>query len=52
MFLIALFLTVVFTCKAFLEERFLREEFGESYDTYRQRVPMLVPFLRLRTSRK
>ena len=52
MFLIALFLTVVFTCKAFLEERFLREEFGESYDAYRQRVPMLVPFLKLRTSRK
>ena len=43
--LMALFLTVVFTCKAFLEERFLREEFGESYDAYRQRVPMLVPFL-------
>ena len=50
--LIALFITVVFTCKAFLEERFLREEFGESYDTYCQRVPMIVPFLRLRTSRK
>ena len=43
--LMALFLTVVFTCKAFLEERFLREEFGDSYDAYRQRVPMLVPFL-------
>lgn len=51
-FLVALFITVVFTCKAFLEERFLREEFGESYDAYRQRVPMLVPFLRLRSSRK
>ena len=48
--LIALFITVVFTCKASLEERFLREEFGESYDAYRQRVPMLVPFLRLPTS--
>ena len=32
--------------KATLEERFLREEFGPAvYDTYRQRVPMLVPFL-------
>ena len=51
-FLLALFLTVVFTCKAFLEERFLREEFGRSYEAYRQRVPMLVPFLRLRTSPK
>ena len=48
--LIALLITVVFTCKAFLEERFLRDEFGESYEAYRQRVPMLVPFLRLRTS--
>ena len=43
--LLALFITVVFARKAFLEERFLREEFGESYDAYRQRVPMLVPFL-------
>ena len=51
-FLLALFVIVVFTRKAFLEERFLREEFGESYDAYRQRVPMLVPFLRLRTSQK
>lgn len=44
-FLLALFVTIVFTCKAFVEERFLRDEFGESYDAYRQRVPMLVPFL-------
>ena len=51
-FLLALFITIVFTCKAFLEERFLREEFGTSYEAYRQRVPMLVPFLRLRSSSK
>ena len=49
--LLALFITIVFTCKAFLEERFLREQFHESYEAYRQRVPMLVPFSRLRTSR-
>jgi protein-S-isoprenylcysteine O-methyltransferase Ste14 len=31
--------------KARLEERFLREELGaEAYDSYRRRVPMLVPF--------
>ena len=48
--LIALFTTVGFTCKAYLEERFLREEFGGSYEAYRQRVPMLVPFLRPRSS--
>jgi len=31
--------------KARLEERFLREELGsETYDSYRRRVPMLVPF--------
>ena len=32
--------------KATLEEEFLREELGPAeYDAYRQRVPMLVPFL-------
>jgi protein-S-isoprenylcysteine O-methyltransferase Ste14 len=31
--------------KARLEERFLREELGaDAYDSYRRRVPMLVPF--------
>ena len=50
--LMALFIIIVFTCKAFLEERFLREEFGEPYDAYRQRVPMLVPLLRLRATRQ
>ena len=48
--LLALFVTIVFTCKAFLEERFLREEFGQSYEAYRRRVPMLVPFLKLRST--
>ena len=34
-----------FWIKARLEERFLREELGaEVYDSYRRRVPMLVPF--------
>ena len=31
--------------KARLEERFLREELGaDAYDSYRRRVPMLIPF--------
>jgi protein-S-isoprenylcysteine O-methyltransferase Ste14 len=34
-----------FWIKARLEERFLREELGaEVYDSYRRRVPMLIPF--------
>ena len=49
--LIALLVAVFFTCKAWLEERLLQEEFGTRYDAYRRRVPMLVPFLRLRGSR-
>jgi protein-S-isoprenylcysteine O-methyltransferase Ste14 len=36
--------------KARLEEGFLKRELGEAaYDAYAARVPMLVPFLRLRT---
>ena len=46
--LVALVFTVFFTWKARVEERFLREELGVAYDRYRQQVPMLVPFLRLR----
>jgi protein-S-isoprenylcysteine O-methyltransferase Ste14 len=38
-------LTVGYWIKARLEEGFLRQELGtETYDAYRRRVPMLVPF--------
>ena len=38
-------MTLGFWMKARLEERLLREELGwETYDAYRRRVPMLVPF--------
>ena len=38
-------LIVGYWIKARLEERFLRAELGaEAYDSYRRRVPMLVPF--------
>jgi protein-S-isoprenylcysteine O-methyltransferase Ste14 len=47
---IALLLTLFFSLKALIEERFLREELGDAYDEYRRCVPMLVPFLRLRAS--
>lgn len=41
----ALVLIVAYWMKATLEEHFLREELGpEAYDSYRRRVPMLVPF--------
>ena len=41
----AIILVVAYWMKARLEERFLREELGpDAYDSYRQRVPMLVPF--------
>jgi protein-S-isoprenylcysteine O-methyltransferase Ste14 len=35
--------------KARVEEEFLRQQLGESYDAYARRVPMLVPFLRFRS---
>ncbi len=42
----ALALIVGYWMKARLEERFLREELGAgTYDSYRGRVPMLVPFM-------
>ena len=41
----AIIMTIGFWMKARLEERFLRQELGaEAYDSYRRRVPMLVPF--------
>jgi len=43
----AVLMTLGFAIKAKLEERFLREQLGaEAYDSYRRRVPMLVPFAR------
>ncbi|MGH6876532.1 MAG: methyltransferase family protein, partial [Rhizomicrobium sp.] len=41
----AAIMTLGFFIKARLEERFLREQLGaDSYDAYRGRVPMLIPF--------
>jgi protein-S-isoprenylcysteine O-methyltransferase Ste14 len=38
-------LIIGYWLKARLEERFLREELGaDAYDSYRRRVPMLIPF--------
>jgi protein-S-isoprenylcysteine O-methyltransferase Ste14 len=44
--------TLFFTWKARVEERFLQAELGAAYDAYRQRVPMLVPLLRLQAPRE
>ena len=39
-------IAVGFWVKARIEERFLRAELGaQTYDDYRRRVPMLVPFV-------
>jgi protein-S-isoprenylcysteine O-methyltransferase Ste14 len=41
----AILATYGFMIKARLEERFLREQLGaETYESYRRRVPMLIPF--------
>jgi protein-S-isoprenylcysteine O-methyltransferase Ste14 len=41
----AILMTLGFWIKARLEERFLREQLGaDAYDSYRRRVPMLMPF--------
>jgi protein-S-isoprenylcysteine O-methyltransferase Ste14 len=41
-------MTLGWYVKAGLEERFLREQLGpDEYDAYAERVPMLVPFVRL-----
>ena len=39
-------MAIAICIKARLEEKFLREQLGESYAVYARRVPMLVPFLR------
>ncbi len=45
----AVLVALAFYIKARREERFLRAELGEdAYDTYSGRIPMLVPFLRIR----
>jgi protein-S-isoprenylcysteine O-methyltransferase Ste14 len=42
----AIIITIGLWMKARLEEQWLRDELGAAaYDTYRSRVPMLVPFL-------
>ncbi|HLJ73780.1 MAG TPA: isoprenylcysteine carboxylmethyltransferase family protein, partial [Thermoanaerobaculia bacterium] len=41
----AAILMLSFYVKARLEERFLRQELGEGYDRYAQRVRMLIPFI-------
>jgi protein-S-isoprenylcysteine O-methyltransferase Ste14 len=43
----ALVATFGFWIKARLEERFLRQQLGtEAYESYRRRVPMLIPFVK------
>ena len=44
-------LTVYVFTGAYFEERKLLREFGESYAEYRNRTPMLIPGLKLRTKR-
>jgi len=45
----AILIALAFWIKARLEERFLREQLGpDAYDSYRRRVPMLIPWTRNR----
>jgi protein-S-isoprenylcysteine O-methyltransferase Ste14 len=39
-----------FVVKSRVEERFMRETFGEQYARYREAVPALIPFTKLRRS--
>jgi protein-S-isoprenylcysteine O-methyltransferase Ste14 len=45
-----LIIAASFVVKSRVEERFMRETFGERYLRYREEVPALVPFTRLRRS--
>jgi protein-S-isoprenylcysteine O-methyltransferase Ste14 len=45
-----LIIAASFVMKSRVEERFMRETFGDRYDRYREAVPALVPFTRLRRS--
>jgi protein-S-isoprenylcysteine O-methyltransferase Ste14 len=47
----AALITAGLVMKARLEEAWLHSELGPSYDAYRQRVPMLIPFLGTRRRR-
>lgn len=44
-FLGVLVLTVAFKTKSLLEERFMQEQFGTQYVSYKQDVKALVPFI-------
>ena len=41
----AVIAVLAFVRKFRLEERWMHEQFGEAYRTYRQRVPALIPFI-------
>jgi protein-S-isoprenylcysteine O-methyltransferase Ste14 len=45
-----LIIAASFVMKSRVEERFMRETFGERYVRYREEVPALVPFIRPRRS--
>jgi protein-S-isoprenylcysteine O-methyltransferase Ste14 len=43
-------IAVALTAKSRIEERFMRQAFGDQYARYREQVPALVPFTKLRRS--